>query len=186
MFVPVKFEGVGTISVSGFLLQVARQVYDGQSPKWTFLKMNQEIKLSRMHKHDQIYKDFLDPKYTLIQIPQPMQRDSEIQTSLLWEVTSIHSLPKNTHVHVSIKQTPNPPVGFLHVIRTHAHHRAALFALLTTFLGFTFVLVHNSDSGVFVGHLGWFEVTRRWRRSTGTEEVWTSLQTKRRVTEFLK
>lgn len=36
---------------------------------------------------------------------------------------------------------------------THAHHRTALLALLTTFLGLALVVVHDGDSGVLVGHL---------------------------------
>lgn len=36
-------------------------------------------------------------KITLMQMPQPMHRDSEIHTILLCGVTSIHSLPEDTH-----------------------------------------------------------------------------------------
>jgi len=39
----------------------------------------------------------LGPSNTLIHIPHPMQRDSEIQTILLWGETSIHSFPEKTH-----------------------------------------------------------------------------------------
>ena len=42
---PMQLESVGTISVSGFLLKVARQVDNGQTAKWTFLGTEQIIKL---------------------------------------------------------------------------------------------------------------------------------------------
>ena len=42
---PMQFESVGTISVSGFLLKVARQIDNGQTAKWTFLGTEQIIKL---------------------------------------------------------------------------------------------------------------------------------------------
>lgn len=38
MRLPVQLEGVGTVSVCGLLLQIARQVHDRQSTEWTFLE----------------------------------------------------------------------------------------------------------------------------------------------------
>lgn len=40
---------------------------------------------------------------------------------------------------------------------THSDHRAALLALLTAFLRFTFVMVDDGDPGVFIRHDGGLE-----------------------------
>ena len=95
---PMQLESVGTISVSGFLLKVARQVDNGQTAKWTFLGTEQIIKLKLcVHRfvglldHQQV--TLVKRTLALIHIPHPIHSDSEIQTILLWFVTSMQSLP---------------------------------------------------------------------------------------------
>lgn len=88
-----------------------------------------------------------------------MHRDSEIQAILLCGVTSIHSLPANIRVLIRfsgiiyafcVKAESRPRL-------THTDHWAALLALLTAFLRFTFVMVDNGNPGVFICHYGELE-----------------------------
>lgn len=83
--VPVQFEGIGAVSVCGFLLQVTGQVNNGQRPKRTFLQRHRRVTRREIGEGPS--------SRTLMQMPQPMQSDSEIHTILLCGVTSIHSLP---------------------------------------------------------------------------------------------
>jgi len=50
----MQLERVGTISVSGLLLKVARQVDDGQGAKWTFLGKDNLVKILCRHHPCQI------------------------------------------------------------------------------------------------------------------------------------
>lgn len=93
---------------------------------------------------------------TLMQMPQPIHRDSEIHTILLCGVTSMHSLPVNTHSsfkkHLSLVLVC--AAGTLLSTLTHTDDRAALLALLTAFLRFAFVMVDDGDPGVLIRHGG--------------------------------
>lgn len=66
----------------------------------------------------------------------------------------MHSLPATKNTPMIPKPCTDTETGRMQrAILTHAHHRTALLALLTTFLGLALVVVHDSDSGVLVGHL---------------------------------
>lgn len=115
---PVQFKRVGTVAVCGLFLQVARQVDDSQSTKWTFLqKWEKSLNIYCTFYHfflihyiwtgsqnsaavtqikmfcTQSHSHILITLHTLMQIAHPIQSDSDIHTILLWLVTSIHSLP---------------------------------------------------------------------------------------------
>lgn len=65
----------------------------------------------------------------------------------------MHSLPATQQTPVNTSSShlcPHPDLVSL----THADDRAALLALLATFLRFAFVVVDDGDPGVFVGHVG--------------------------------
>lgn len=92
---------------------------------------------------------------TLMQMPQPIHRDSEIQAILLCGVTSIHSLPAtNIQMPLEPQTTVLPQRVRRAVAPTHADHRAALLALLTALLGLAFVMVDDGNPGVFIRHGG--------------------------------
>lgn len=77
--VPVQFEGVGTISVGRLFLQVAGKVDDGQRSKRTFLQREKPGEGTQTGPRT----TFHPADGTLMQMPQPIHRDSEIQTILL-------------------------------------------------------------------------------------------------------
>lgn len=70
----------------------------------------------------------------------------------------MHSLPADVQTHgqssafVGTRQTQTVETSL-----THTDHRAALLALLTTFLRFAFVVVDDGDPDVLIRHDGGLE-----------------------------
>ena len=86
---PVELKRVGTVAVGGVLLQIARQVDNGDGLKWTFL----QGKVWHLIAAGQTQRQLPCPTFT--HMPQPMHSVSEMVAILSTGVTSMHSLPEN-------------------------------------------------------------------------------------------
>lgn len=87
---PVKFETIGGVSVSRIFRQILGEIDNLDGLKRAFLHSIREMEWAGF---DHKIQAKSTATLTLTQIPQPMQRDSEMKATLLLGSTSIHSFP---------------------------------------------------------------------------------------------
>jgi hypothetical protein len=102
----MEFKGVCGISMRNLGVQVCREIDNGDGIEWTPAQFDS---YKRCHCYEMTH--------FFTQIPQPIQRNSEINAILSEDLTSIQSLP-------AVKAVSEQNLPFIEIECTHFYYRA--------------------------------------------------------------